>query len=77
MDYKNILIDTDGSKIMDGLYKHAIYLAKLLDVNTQIVNVIDVSSLLLHQSIELGTEFLRLCWLKEMKLHRTQRDYLQ
>jgi len=59
MDYKNILIDTDGTKIMDVAYKHAIYLAKLLDVNTQIVNVIDVSSLLLHQSMELGTEFLR------------------
>jgi len=49
MDYKNILIATDGSKMMDEVYEHAIYLAKLLakllDAKTHIVNVIDVSSL--------------------------------
>ncbi|MGB8312675.1 MAG: universal stress protein [Halobacteriota archaeon] len=44
MDYKNILIATDGSKIMDEVYEHAIYVAKLLDAKTHIVNVIDVSS---------------------------------
>jgi nucleotide-binding universal stress UspA family protein len=43
MDYENILIATDGSKIMGEVYEHAIYMAKSLDSETHIVNVIDVS----------------------------------
>lgn len=43
MDYKKILIATDGSKIMGEVYEHAIYMAKLLDSETHIVSVIDVS----------------------------------
>jgi nucleotide-binding universal stress UspA family protein len=44
MDYKNILIATDGSKMVDEASEHAIYVAKLLDAKKHIVNVIDVSS---------------------------------
>jgi len=43
MDYKNILIATDGSKIKGEVDEHAIYKAKLLDAETHIVNAIDGS----------------------------------
>ncbi len=41
MNYKNILLGTDGAELMEAVYEHCAYLAQLTDATVHIVYVID------------------------------------
>lgn len=43
MLYKNILLGTDGTKLMTKVYEHCAYLAQLTNATVHIVNIIDNS----------------------------------
>jgi nucleotide-binding universal stress UspA family protein len=41
MNYKNILLGTDGAELMEAVYEHCAYLAQLTEATVHIVYVID------------------------------------
>ncbi|MGZ4849078.1 MAG: universal stress protein [Halobacteriota archaeon] len=44
MEYKRILLGTDGSELMDSVYEHCAYLARLTRSTVDIVYVLDMDS---------------------------------
>lgn len=43
MEYKHILIGTDGSELMETVYEHCAYLAQLTNATVHIVYVLDIA----------------------------------
>jgi len=43
MEYKNILIGTDGSELMETVYEHCAFLARLTNATVHIVYVLDIA----------------------------------
>lgn len=43
MEYKHILIGTDGSELMETVYEHCAYLARLTNATVHIVYVLDIA----------------------------------
>jgi len=43
MEYKHILIGTDGSELMETVYEHCAYLARLTNATLHIVYVLDIA----------------------------------
>jgi nucleotide-binding universal stress UspA family protein len=43
MEYKRILIGTDGSELMETVYEHCAYLARLTNATVHIVYVLDIA----------------------------------
>jgi len=43
MEYKKILIGTDGGELMDPVYDHGAYLAQLTDATVHVAYVLDVA----------------------------------